>query len=320
MEALLCSAPQILMEGSVYERLRRHPEIIFDPFIAHAGLVYPPVGSALLEEVHREYWEVGQRYRLPMIALTDTWRASQERVERSGFARFPVNEDNVRFLTGLRSRFMDNRPPHPSPVLIAGQIGPYGDAYRPLEAPGRQQAERLHAWQVEALAGSGVDLLAACTLPAFPEAQAIAGLFSRTGLPYFLSFVIRPQGTLLDGTLLYQAIETIDQQAVFPPFGYSINCVHPGAMLEGLRNLEAARPGLSRRIAGFQANTSPRSPEELDGLVELESEAPATLAAQMLQVQQQYGVRILGGCCGCGTQHIEHLARCMTSGCKPQDE
>src|SRR5262252_4624363 len=62
-----------LSEGSVYERLRRHPAIVFDPYLAHAALIYKPKAAALLERVHREYLDVGQSHGLAMFALTDTW-------------------------------------------------------------------------------------------------------------------------------------------------------------------------------------------------------------------------------------------------------
>jgi homocysteine S-methyltransferase len=58
----------------------------------------------------------------------------------------------------------------------------------------------------------------------------------------------------------------------------------------------------------LQANTSAKSPEELDGLESLDSEAPAPFAAAMLDVRRQFGAKILGGCCGSDERHIEAIA------------
>jgi len=43
-------------------------------------------------------------------------------------------------------------------------------------------------------------------------------------------------------------------------------------------------------------------------LHELETENPDTLADLLLKVHQQFHIRILGGCCGTDTSHIECLA------------
>lgn len=304
MEAFLQSRSLGLSEGSIYERLRRHPAIAFDPYLAHAALIYDPKAVSLLEQVHREYLEVGQTHGLAMFALTDTWRANQERLERSQFKGAPVNQDNARFLTRLR----DSYGPQTPPIFVGGNIGPRGDAYKPAEALAPAEAERFHTPQLEALVEGGVDFLYVSTLPAFCEARGIAAAMAKTGRPYWLSFVIRADGTLLDGTLLEQAIETLDALPK-PPLGYAVNCVHPRVFLEGLRTVSKRNPAAVKRIQSFQANASEKSPEELDGLEELDTAEPETLAELMLQSHRQFGTAFLGGCCGTDTRHIQSVAK-----------
>ncbi len=193
--------------------------------------------------------------------------------------------------------------------LIGGQIGPRGDAYTPEESLTPDAAERFHAPQLEALAAAGVDFLYAATLPAVAEARGIARAMAAQGLPYVLSFVIRRDGTVLDGTPLAEAIERLDAEAPCPAAGYAVNCVHPATLSEGLAALERHDPQLVRRILSFQANTSARDPKELDGLAELETEAPEILAGLMVNAHHRYGTLFLGGCCGTDTSHIECLAR-----------
>ena len=98
-----------LSDGSMYERLRRHPDVTVDPHIANASLVYEPRGASVLETLHREYLGVGQRYGLPMFALTDTWRANSERIHKSRFRDRRVNQDNARSLTGPRDGYQTHR-------------------------------------------------------------------------------------------------------------------------------------------------------------------------------------------------------------------
>lgn len=296
-----------LTEGSIYERLRRVPHLPFDAHLAHAALIYNETGRRLLEATHREYWEIGCRYGLPMVALTDTWRASRARIARSRFRDHPVNEDHVRFLRDLRATMGD----FAGSILVGGTLGPAGDAYRPGEALAPADAESFHAPQVDALAGSGVDFLLASTLPAVSEARGLSRAMARTAVPYVLSFVIRADGTVLDGTPLQEAIESIDGDNARPPAGYAVNCVHPAVLDEGLRWLP---PTALARLVMFQANASSRPPEELDGRPQLESDDPALLSAAMVRVWRSYNISVLGGCCGTDARHIERLAVRMTEG------
>lgn len=289
-----------LSEGSIYERLRRNPDVQFDPFIYHASLIYNDVWAAVLEQVHREYLDVGQREGLTMIALTDTWRASQERIGQSQFRQRKVNQDNAVFLSKLRASYGNAGPA----IYIGGQIGPRGDAYTPEEALAVDKSEAFHRPQLEALAEGGVDFLYAATLPALSEARGIARAMATTGLPYMLSFVIRGNGRLLDGTLLSDAIRTIDRTAPSRPTGFAVNCVYPKTFSDGLAVLQRDSPALVERILSFQANTSALDPKEIDGIGELQTEDPKKLAALMLDAHRKYGIPFLGGCCGTDTSHI----------------
>ena len=104
-EDFLATGSFCLAEGSVYERLRRDPSISFDPFLAHGALIYDPSTAMILEQLHRDYLDVAQRHKLPIFTLTDTWRTSQERIDKSKFRNKRVNQDNTAFLSKIRSSY-----------------------------------------------------------------------------------------------------------------------------------------------------------------------------------------------------------------------
>jgi homocysteine S-methyltransferase len=268
-------------------------------------LIYDVKAANVLEKTHREYLDVGQRYGLAMFALTDTWRASQERIRRSAFPHRKVNQDNAAFIDAMRRSY--NRGGS-SPIYVGGLLGPKGDAYKPSEAPPRQEAEKYHTPQIEALAESAVDFLYASTLPAFPEARGMASAMAKAGVPYILSFVVRPEGRLLDGTPLEELVREMDSMER-PPAGYAINCVHPRVFREALVALAERDNSALPRFVSFQANTSSKRPEELDGLEQLDTEEPESLADWMVRVQKEFGTPFMGGCCGTNTVHIEWLAK-----------
>jgi homocysteine S-methyltransferase len=299
----------VLGEGSMYERLRRSPAVELDPHIAHGSLIYNDDARAVLGAVHREYLDLGQRYSLPLIASSATWRASAPRITRSAFAGRAVNRDNARFMLDLR----DSYGPDAQPILIAGNLGPIGDAYIPAEAPDTDAARSLHQPQIGELADSGVDLLTAKTLPAFGEALGIVGLMAETGLPYTLSFVALRDGTMLDGTPIEQAVARIDDAVARPPDSYNLNCVHTSVFAAALNAAGARDTAATARFKGLEANTSAKTPEELEGLEELDTEAPEDFGSGLWAVHQAFGTCYLGGCCGTSTEHIEAFARCRAN-------
>ncbi len=302
---LIEKADFVLGEGSLYERLRRSPAVRLDPEVAHAGLIYDERAREVLAGVHREYLDIGQRFGLPMVASSPTWRANKERMARSELAGLPVNRDAVRFMAELRAGYGAEA----APILIAGQSGPKGDGYLPGEAPASEEAEAFHRGQLEALAEGGADFLIAQTLPAFAEALGIARAAADIGLPYVISFVVRPAGTLLDGTPLDEAVARIDGQTERPPAAYNVNCVHASVFAAAMAAVGARSPEAAGRIVGLHANTSAKTPEELDGLEALETEAPEDFGKNLWCLRRELGIRFLGGCCGTATAHMEALAR-----------
>jgi len=301
-ERILGRGP-ILAEGSVYELLRRDPAIEFDPEIAHAGLIYDDRFRERLAAVHMGYIAIAREHGLPLVALADTWRASAARIARSAFAGRAVNQDNVRFMRELREQAGNG-----APIVITGLTGPRGDAYRPSEAPDREEAARIHSTQVEALAEGGADVLFGATLPSVEEARGIADVMSKTGVPYLLSFVVRPDGRTLDGALLADAIRAIDDDQTRRPAGYSVNCVHPSVFASAMSVLESTSPDLVKRVIWFQANTSDKSPEEIDGSEVLVTGDARSYAAELSEAGTKFGTRVLGGCCGSDVSHIRELA------------
>jgi homocysteine S-methyltransferase len=216
-----------------------------------------------------------------------------------------VNADAVRFLSTIRRSYGD----FAERVLIGGLMGCAGDAYRPDEALPENRAAELHLPQARALSEGGADFLMAATLPAADEAAGIAAAMSGCDVPCVPSFIIRPTGTLLDGTPLGEAVSRIDDATVPTPLGYMVNCTHPAVYTEAVDRELCRSPELARRLLGLQANASALSPEELDGLHRLdEAGAPEAFAEAMLGVRRRFGVKILGGCCGTDGRHIRCIA------------
>jgi len=302
---LLSADVPVLMEGAVVERVRRGAPSLLDPLLMNAPLIYGDAGRAVLGRIYAEYIDIGRAHALPLLSLAPTWRANPDRLAAAAFSGRDLNGDAVRFLQEIRRGSGDYR----AMVYIGGLMGCRGDAYKPQEALGRETARAFHAVQAAALCGAGADYLMASTMPEIHEALGMAEALASTGCPYLVSFIVRPSGRLLDGTLLDDAMSSIDNQVVPRPLGYLVNCVHSSVLASVLSAPPGRRALESGRLLGLQANTSSLSPEELEGSQELAGEAPEEFASGMCALRQRFGLRILGGCCGTDGGHIAALAR-----------
>ncbi len=302
---VLRRAPVVLTEGAVIERLRRDRAVTLGPHVLNLALLYDADGRRRLTRLYRQYLDIGQAYNLPMLVLTPTWRANPERVRAAGLADCDVNADAARCMTALRSSY----GPYAKHVYVGGLLGPRGDAYSAADALATDDAYAFHRPQAAALAAAGVDFLLAATLPAVGEALGMARALAACDCPYVLSFIVRPDGTCLDGTPLHEAIRRIDGKVRPPPTAYMVNCVHPTVFAAALEAARVQDAHVCERVVGLQANTSPLSPEELDGRPDLDRTAPEDFAAAMIELHGWFGLRVLGGCCGTDDRHIAALAR-----------
>lgn len=293
---VLARSPVVLAEGAVVERLRRHPECALDEHVAHAAFPYQPEPARLLAAIYREYLDAARAASLPMICCSPTWRANPERLRLAGLDR-DVNGDGILFVRRIAEQY--------SAALVGGLMGCRGDCYRPEQALSAAEAARFHAFQASALAGAGCDFLLAATMPAASEAVGISQAMAQTAVPYLVSFIVTRTGTLLDGTPIPEAIGRIDGSVSRAPLGYMVNCVHPSVMAAALEHCD---PPSRDRILGLQANTSAKSPAELEGSRDLETEDPERFADSMLTLHQRFRLRILGGCCSTDASHIRALA------------
>ena len=249
--------------------------------------------------LYNGYVAIAQRENIPILLSSPTWRANRERIKSAGISS-DVNADAVRFLSSLRSEWGLQA----EMIGIGGLIGCKNDAYGADDGLSAADAREFHAWQIRRLADAGVDFLLAATLPTRPEAVGIALAMEETDIPYFISFVIDRKGRILDGTLLEDAIAEIDSRCNKPPLGYMINCAYPGFLNPQLLPDEALL-----RLVGYQANASSRDHSELDSSDSLQADNIEDWGSRMIELNRKYGLKILGGCCGTGSEHLEYIVR-----------
>lgn len=301
--------PHIITEGSIIERLKREFTYPLDDALSNALMIYDEAGKPLLEKIYREYLDIAESSDLPIMLLTPTWRTNSDRTKIANVDIKTINTDAFLFVDTIRKSYGN----FSEKIFIGGLTGCKGDAYKPEEALSEIDAYHFHLDQMQILADAGVDFLFASTLPALTEATGIAKAMSETKKDYVISFVIKDNGKLLDGTLLTDAIKIIDDSISTPPLFYLTNCIHPDVLHKSFINLKDEDDILKKRLFGIQANASSKSPEELDTLENLDADSPANWASGMVDLNKKYNLKILGGCCGTDARFISSVVNLLKS-------
>ncbi|MGE5598731.1 MAG: homocysteine S-methyltransferase family protein, partial [Bacteroidota bacterium] len=238
--------------------------------------------------------ETHRRYRAAGAGLleTNTFGANPVRLARSGLAgeMEGINRAAVRLA----------REAAGGGALVAGAIGPLGEALAPLGNLAREEAAAAFAAQAAVLAGEGADLLLLETFADLDELRMAVEAVAPYGLPILASLAFDAEGYTAAGVAARTAGSIL---AGLPLAGFGANC---GAGPEGLARAAGElalylRPdqlfclmpnaGLPRRQEG--RTIFPNHPGYF-------AEAAGRLA--------RFGANIIGGCCGTGPEHIAALA------------
>ncbi len=135
-------------------------------------------------------------------------------------------------------------------------MGCKGDAYSSKGTLSKKESYEFHSKQTEEFNDENIEFLFAGIMPEINEAIGMAQAMSETEYPYIISFMVRKDGCLIDGTPISEAIKIIDSEAARKPLCYMTNCVHPTNLLKALScDNNRDRPELNR-FKGIQANAS----------------------------------------------------------------
>jgi homocysteine S-methyltransferase len=247
------------------------------------------------------------------------WRASPDWFTRLGYTAADFVRFNAlaveRTVSALDSwRAGAGEPARDLPILISADVGPRGDGYR-VDAASATPADALayHRQQIAILSQTGVDVVQAMTMTHANEAIGIALAAREHSLPVIMSPTVETDGRLPDGSTLDELIRRVDDATDGWPLYYMVNCAHPTHLMPTLRAARAQGAGWLSRFAGFRANASAKSHQELDNSPTLDIGDPADLASRVSEMQREFGLRIVGGCCGTDARHIAAIARATAS-------
>jgi homocysteine S-methyltransferase len=264
-------------------------------------------GRVLLAEYFRDHVRIAHDVGTGIVLETPTWRANLDWGARLGYgaaALDRVNQDAVAFVRAAGQGYEDVE------LIVSGNIGPRGDGYAPDALLEPDEAASYHRPQIASFVAGGADRVTMLTATHAGEAIGVVRAAEAEAVPVVVAFTVETDGRLPSGQALRDAIEEVDAATGGAALHFGINCAHPEHFTDRLDG----SPEIGR-IELLRANASRASHAELDVAEELDDGDPAELAALYAALRRDHPhFRVLGGCCGTDTRHIEAIARACVSG------
>jgi homocysteine S-methyltransferase len=259
-------------------------------------------GRKRLLDYFREHAKTAVDAGMGFVLESPTWRSNADWGAKLGYSPqqlAALNRQSIELMVQVRDEMETAR----SPMPISGNIGPLGDGYL-AGTMTADDAERMHAPQVNAFAGTQADLVSAFTMTSVDEAVGVTRAAVKAGMPIVISFTVEIDGRLPTGQTLREAIEAVDAATGAAPAYYMINCAHPTHFESALKANEA----WIKRVRGIRANASRRSHAELDEATDLDDGDPVELGRQYRDLRRSFRqFTVLGGCCGTDHRHVEQI-------------
>mgnify|MGYP001187547860 CR=1 FL=1 len=186
------------------------------------------------------------------------------------------------------------------PVVVAGSMGPTGEIFAPLGTLTRELAVEMFHEQAEGLKEGGVDVLWVETISAAEEYRAAAEAATLAGIEWCGTMSFDTAGRTMMGLTpegLVGLVATLDN----PPVAYGANCgVGAADLMRTVLDIMAHEPGrpvIAKGNAGI--------PKFHGGHIHYDG--TPDLMAEYAVMARDAGVRIIGGCCGTGGEHLRAM-------------
>ena len=270
----------ILLDGATGTELERRGVDTNTPLWSAIALLECP---ELVEQIHREYLEVGAE-----VITTTTFRTHRRNVKQVG-----LGDQAARLTTLAVSIAQKAVRTSGKQAWVAGCMAPLEDSYIANALP-IETYESEHAEMANNLAAAGVDLLLVETISTIREAQAAARAAHATGLPFGVSFICKIDGRMFSGEELAAAVKAVEPHQ---PNFLGVNCSAAPTLHKALANLRAAT------ALPLAVYANPSHTEDYQHWDETEAAHPEVYAQYALGWLQA-GAQLVGGCCGTGPEHI----------------
>jgi 5-methyltetrahydrofolate--homocysteine methyltransferase len=266
-----------------------------------------------IRQVHESFLKVGCD-----VIETDTFGSNRITLAEYGLQDRVVelNEKAARLAKELAQKY--STPDHPR--FVMGSVGP-GTKLPSLGHIGFDELKESYKEQYKGLMAGGVDglLIETCQDLLQTKIAIIAAVeyFKEIGrrLPILAQVTLEPTGTMLLGTDIHAVIATLE---MFPVDVIGMNCATgPAEMAEHVRTL------CESSIKHISVLPNAGLPENVGGAAHYHL-TPKELADFHERFVKEFGVSVVGGCCGTTPEHlkavVERVGKCVPKKRTPKHE
>lgn len=253
-------------------------------------------------DVHLDYlWSGAQ------MILTDTYQANLPAFEKEGYTKKQAETLIAVAVQAAKKARADYEEDTGNYALVAGSIGPYGayladgSEYRGDYLLSEAQYLDFHLPRLTTVLLQEPDCLALETQPKLSEPLAILKWLKQNVpfMPVYVSFTLKDEKTLSDGTPLAVAVQAVSEYDQV--FAVGINCISPKLVEKALREIKqnTAKKIIVYPNSGATYDAKTKTWQDLDKKIDFEQEAAKW---------HQAGADLIGGCCTTGTKDIKAVA------------
>lgn len=189
-------------------------------------------------------------------------------------------------------------------VIVAGSMGPTGDLYEPIGPLSIAEGAKAYQEQAEGLAAGGADVLWLETLSSLEEIEAAIRGAESTGLAFVVTVSFDSKGKTMMGLSPAGFADWVRSLST-RPIAFGANCGSGTPDLAGciLAISEQNQPDI------LVAKSNAGIPQYQDGEF-VYSGTPEHMARYAL-LMRDLGVKIIGGCCGTGPEHLKAMREAL---------
>ena len=276
--------PFKILDGAIgSELIRRGVTLPEHTWSADSNIKYPDI----VGNIHREYVDAGADY-----ITTNTFRTTPRAYKKTGNKMPESSAKSSLYKAVELAKYSACNS-----VQVIGSIAPLEDCYLPDLFPGKDVAisefSKLGKWLTDA----GVDILLFETMNSAKETEAAIISVQNSGLPIWISFVLKDDYHLLSGDCL---IETLNLLKDSPIDTVLINCNPLDRSILAAENIVSNWP----HKWGAYPNLGVGEPSS-DGYIIHYEKMDRFLST--LEKIIALGPSVIGGCCGSSSYHISKL-------------
>lgn len=253
-------------------------------------------------DAHYSYLAAGAQ-----MILTDTYQANLQAFEKAGHSKQQAeNLVGMAVLVAQKARddYEEQTGKH---ALVAASIGPYGayladgSEYRGDYLLNDAQYLNFHLPRLTAVLAQAPDCLALETQPKLSEPLALLRWLEKNvpQMLVYVSFTLRDEMTLSDGTELKRAVAAISKFEQV--FAIGVNCIVP-ELVSGA--LKVMRQATTKKLIVYP-NLGAQYDPETKTWAKSEQQLDFT---QLTEKWYQAGASIIGGCCMTTSPQISQIA------------